>query len=256
MMNYAIVGGGRLARHFSQYFHLLKIPHTRWSRDLRSGFDTSDAPDAELRLRLIVRDADRVLLLVSDHAIAALLKQYPFLLEKQLIHCSGALAVPGVACAHPLMTFTDHLYDLSTYQSVPFICEAGTDFGEMFPKLSNPHVVIAGEDKALYHALCVMAGNFSQLLWKSVRDRFEQQLALPAGLMHPYLNQLAANFIHSPVTALSGPLVRGDTQTVERNVDSLDGDPLQDLYRAFIHFHQSDQQQGFVSELTQMEQTG
>jgi len=223
MVNYAIVGGGRLARHFSHYFHLLEIPHSRWTRDCGSSFNTSELLDAELRLRETVVGADRVLLLVSDNAIGVLLKQYPFLHEKQLIHCSGALSFPGVAGAHPLMTFADQLYALDTYQSVPFMCEAGHDFEDL--------------------SMCVMAGNFSQILWKSISERFEQQFGLPAETLHPYLKQLSSNFIQSPETALTGPLARNDVATIERNLAALAGDPLEDLYRAFVTYYQHDEKQ-------------
>jgi len=241
MVNYAIVGGGRLARHFSEYFHLLEIPHSCWTRDRLSSFNSFDLPDAEQRLRKVTGHADRVLLLVSDSAIALLLKQYPFLHEKQLIPCSGALSFPGVTGAHPLMTFADGLYDLKTYQSIPFMCEAGHEFSHTFPGLPNPHFVINTEDKARYHALCVMAGNFPQMLWKSVSDRFEQQFELPASSLHPYLNQVAGNFMQAPATALTGPLVRDDQPTVARNIAALNEDPLQDLYQAFVRFYQSEE---------------
>jgi predicted short-subunit dehydrogenase-like oxidoreductase (DUF2520 family) len=240
MINYAIVGGGRLARHFSEYFHLLAIDHSCWTRDRSSSFNSFDSPDAEQRLRKSIDSADRVLLLVSDSAIALLLKQYPFLHEKQLIHCSGALSFPGVTGAHPLMTFADELYDLNTYRSVPFMCETGHCFSDTFPALPNPHFVISIEDKARYHALCVMSGNFSQILWKGVSDRFEQQFELPASSLHPYLQQVADNFMQAPEAALTGPLVRNDQATVTRNIDALDEDHLQDLYQAFVRFYQSE----------------
>ena len=253
MVNYAIVGGGRLARHFSQYFQLLEIPHTRWARDRHSAFNTFELRDAEQRLRETVRKADHVLLLVSDNAIGAVLKEYPFLYEKQLIHCSGALCFPGITGAHPLMTFADKLYGLDTYQSVPFMIEAGHSFNDLFPDLPNPHFSIKVEDKARYHAMCVMAGNFSQILWKSVSDRFEQQLELPAGTLQPYLKQVTDNFINSPETALTGPLPRNDQQTIMRNLQALDGDPLQDLYNAFIRFYQSTDVQNTDLDQTRME---
>ena len=239
MVNYAIVGGGRLARHFSEYFHLLEIPHSRWTRDRWSSFNSINLPDAELRLRKTIVNADRVLLLVSDNAIAVLLKQFPFLHEKQLVHCSGALSFPGVTGAHPLMTFSDELYELDTYKAVPFMCEAGHRFSETFPGLPNPHFPISIQDKARYHALCVMAGNFSQILWKGVSDRFEQQFDLPASTLHPYLDQVVNNFIQKPDSSLTGPLVRNDQATIERNIDALNDDPLQDLYCAFVQFYQS-----------------
>lgn len=248
MSNYAIVGGGRLARHFSQYFRLLEIPHTCWTRDSGSSFNSFDLTDAEQRLWKTIDKADRVLLLVSDNAITTLLKQYPFLHDKQLIHCSGVQSIPGVAGVHPLMTFANELYDLQTYKSLPFMVEAGQIFEELFPGLANPHFAINVEDKARYHAMCVMAGNFSQLLWKGVSDRFEQQLDLPAHSLHPYLAQLVSNFIQAPGTALSGPLVREDMQTIERNINALEGDSMQALYRAFVEYHQDENRQSDLLE--------
>lgn len=239
MLNYAILGGGRLARHFSRYFELLDVPHQCWARDLRSPFNTFKSADTEYRLRQTLDGADRVLLLVSDHAIADLLAKFPCLGEKQLIHCSGALSIPGVAGAHPLMTFSESLYDLDLYRSIPFVLETGHKFSELFPSLSNPNFTTDAEDKARYHALCVIAGNFSQLMWKGVLDRFEQQFEWPAGILEPYLKQVTANFIEDPESALTGPLVRNDDKTIERNIDALEGDPLQHIYRAFVKLHRA-----------------
>lgn len=253
MKNYAIVGGGRLARHFSEYFRLLEIPHTCWTRDRRSSFNTFEIPDPGQRLKMTIGKADYVLLLVPDGAITAVLKKYPFLREKQLIHCSGSMSIPGVASAHPLMTFTDHLYGLDTYQEVPFILETGSDFAQLFPALPNPHFVMNVEDKTRYHAMCVMAGNFSQVLWKAVSDRFEQQFELPAETLRPYLKQVAENFTQTPESALTGPLTRNDQQTIDRNLESLENDPLQDLYVAFVHFYQQERNQAPNSERFPME---
>jgi len=253
MINYAIIGGGRLARHFSEYFRLLEIPHTRWARDRGSLFNTYDLPDAGQRLKMTVGHADYVLLLVPDKAITSVLKQYPFLHEKQLIHCSGSMSIPGVAGVHPLMTFADELYELDTYQNLPFIVETGSAFEQLFPALPNPHYVMNVEDKCRYHAMCVMAGNFSQVLWKAVANRFEQQLDLPAEVLQPYLVQVAGNFIKAPESALTGPLVRGDQPTIDRNISSLGGDPLQDLYSAFVHFYQQEKNHVSNPEQIQME---
>ena len=100
------------------------------------------------------------------------------------------------------------------------------------------------EDKARYHAMCVMAGNFSQILWKSVSDRFEQQFELPAESLHPYLKQLVSNFVDHPETALTGPLARNDLQTIERNLNALNGDRMQAIYHSFVEYYQADDRQG------------
>ena len=254
MINYAIIGGGRLARHFSEYFRLLEIPHTHWTRDYRSRLNTFDVPDARQRLKETIGSADRVLLLVTDKAITAVLKQYPFLHEKHLVHCSGSMSIPGVTGAHPLMTFSDHLYGLDAYQGIPFILEAGSDFDRLFPGLPNPHFVINIEDRARYHAMCVMAGNFSQILWQSISDRLEQQLELPAEALQPYLRQVAENFIAAPGSALTGPLTRNDVQTIDRNLAALDGDPLQGIYTAFIKFYRHEKAPESIPAQVQMEQ--
>jgi predicted short-subunit dehydrogenase-like oxidoreductase (DUF2520 family) len=243
MKNYAIVGGGRLARHFSEYFRLLEIPHTRWTRDRSSSFNSFDIPDARQNLKETVSEADYVLLLVPDKAIKTVLKQYPFLHDKHLVHCSGSMSIPGVAGAHPLMTFADDLYGIDTYQRLPFIVETGSDFARLFPDLPNPYFVMNVEDKSRYHAMCVMAGNFSQVMWKAVSDRFEQQFGLPAETLHPYLKQVAENFVLAPESALTGPLTRNDQQTINRNLDSLADDPLQELYTAFVRFYQQQRSQ-------------
>ena len=120
---------------------------------------------------------------------------------------------------------------------MPFMCETGSRFEDLFPGLANPHFTVRVEDKAFYHALCVMAGNFAQLLWSGVFSRFEKQLGLPAEILQPYLARVTGNFARSPETALTGPLARDDQQTLARNIKALEGDALQSLYRAFVDFH-------------------
>ena len=58
----------------------------------------------------------------------------------------------------------------------------------------------------------------------------------------------------APESALTGPLTRNDQETIERNIHSLDGDPLQDLYRAFVRFYQSNERQGLMPEQAQRKQ--
>ncbi len=255
MLNYAILGGGRLARHFSHYFRLLEVPHQCWVRDLDSSLNSFEIPDDEDRLRQTLVGADCVLLLVSDHAIEGLLKQFPFINEKQLIHCSGALSIPGVVGAHPLMTFSEQLYDLALYRSIPFVLETGHEFSDLFPSLPNPSFILDIEDKARYHAMCVIAGNFAQLMWKEVLDRFEQQFEWPAGILEPYLKQVTANFLLQPESALTGPLVRNDHMTIERNIVALEADPLQQVYHAFVDLHRRNIKKNQASHPGNMEYT-
>lgn len=235
--HYAILGDGRLARHLRHYLELLGLPCSGWSRRADSPFNTHATSDAAMRLERTIAPASHVLLLVSDGAIAGLVDRHPALSSRKLVHCSGALDLDGVAAAHPLMTFGHGLYDLERYRQIPFVVEPGQRFSELLPGLPNPHFELERGDRARYHALCVMAGNFPQLLWQAVGHRFERELGLPAAALEPYLRQVLDNFLADPDRALTGPLSRGDHATVERNIYALSGDPLQKLYAAFANFH-------------------
>lgn len=241
MTHYAILGGGRLARHMRHYLTLLNLTVSCWTRDNSASFNSHSISNKAERLRATIRPASHVMLLVSDSAITELLRRFPFLHEKKLLHCSGALGIPGVTGAHPLMTFSHQLYTLEQYRRIPFMVDSGHAFNELLPGLPNPHFAISMEEKPRYHALCVMAGNFSQIIWQAAVERFSA-MGLPPSTLEPYLQQVVQNFVHDPGSALTGPLSRGDQKTIDRNLAALAGDPLETVYQAFLALYDSGQQ--------------
>ena len=237
MKHYAILGGGRLARHMGRYLSLLQLSYSGWARNPASPLNTHIDTDHERRLRKTVQAASHVLVLVSDAAIAPLVQQYPFLRNKRLVHCAGAISIPGVAGAHPLMTFAREMYSLDQYRRIPFVVELPHQFDTLLPGLPNPSHAIDSENKALYHALCVMAGNFPQILWSAVMKRFTGDLALPDDALREYLHQSVDNICNAPENALTGPLSRDDRETINKNLAALPEGGLAELYRAFLRFH-------------------
>lgn len=242
--HYAILGDGRLARHMRRYLDMLGLTASGWSRRQASDFNTHPDAGAETRLQRTVEPASHVLLLVADDAIAGLLTQYPFLHERRLVHCAGALSLPGVAGAHPLMTFARRPYALDEYQRIPFLVDEGHSFASLMPGLPNPAHCVSLRDKGFYHALCVVAGNFPQILWRAAAERLETDLAIPGAVLGPYLDQTLRNFLAEPGGALSGPLSRGDQCTIERNLAALQGDALLELYQAVLAFHGAERKAG------------
>ncbi|MEK6578884.1 MAG: hypothetical protein AABZ55_06630, partial [Bdellovibrionota bacterium] len=110
-----IIGDGRLARHFARYLSLLGLPYIQWSRQMAR--ESGQAPSH------VFQDVERILVLVKDSAIESVIRAWPDLQAKKLIHCSGCVVTSLAHGAHPLMTFGPDLYPLSTYQNVPFILE-------------------------------------------------------------------------------------------------------------------------------------
>ncbi len=224
---YGIVGDGHMAQHMGCYFELLHIPYHRWSRRLER--------DTSISLDTAIGSCQVVLVLVSDVAIEPFITSHPELAGKTLVHFSGSLTTAHAQGMHPLSTFAGDLYPLSTYVTIPFVCEEGPHlFDGLFPELPNPHYRIATELRPLYHSLAVMGGNFTAILWNKLFDTFEQRLGLPRTVAVPYLKQVALNLELAPADAATGPFVRGDGQTVDANIAALDGDPFQAVYRAFV----------------------
>ena len=218
-----IVGSGRVARHFHHYFTLLGLPVCAWSR--RGG--TLSPPDALASCRT-------VLLLIRDAAIVPFVDAWPPLQEKRLVHCSGSLVTPLAEVAHPLMTFGPELYDVTEYQAIPFVLDTGgTPFSELLPGLPNPTFAIPVAERPYYHALCVMAGNFSTILWVRLFDELQRRFGIPASAAHPYLARVAANVMADAGRALTGPLARGDAQAIAANLTALEEDPFHEIYSAF-----------------------
>ncbi len=223
---YLLIGNGRLARHFQHYFSLLGVSFEAWHR-----------PQEWALLQQKIRASTHILLLISDQAIEPFIDALdPAVLKsKTLIHCSGSLSTDKAFSAHPLMTFSHSLYSEAQYRAIPFIIdEAALPFHQLLPQLPNPHVRLRGELKAKYHALCVLAGNFSTLLWQKLFHDFEKELALPQEMAHPYLHQLVHNWCEDPDNALTGPLVRNDTGTLSKNLEALENDPFHPVYQAFV----------------------
>ncbi len=221
---YLIIGNGRVAKHFCHYFDLLQLPYQQWSRHADN---TSTLPAK-------IDNATHILLLIADGAIEEFYLQHLQGHDKTLIHCSGALAINNVIGAHPLMTFSHELYDLATYESIHFIVDVNAQLADILPGLNNPCHSIPKEAKAHYHALCVMSGNFSCILWQKLFNELESKYNIPHTAAMPYFQQQTKNLMQSPQAALTGPLVRDDKTTIAKNLNSLASDPYQQVYQAFV----------------------
>ena len=218
-----IVGDGRVARHFHHYFELLNLPVRRWSRR------AADCSPSEA-----LEGCGTILVLIPDAAIEPFIAAWPWLSGSRLVHCSGSLITTAAECAHPLMTFGPDLYDLASYQRIPFVLDSGrTPFHVLIPGLPNRSFTIPADARPSYHAHCVMAGNFSTLLWLRLFDQLEGRFGIPAEAAHPFLAQTARNLVADPGRALTGPLARGDAATIAANLTALEGDPFREVYAAF-----------------------
>jgi predicted short-subunit dehydrogenase-like oxidoreductase (DUF2520 family) len=222
--HYLIIGNGRVATHILHYFALLQLSYSHWHR-----------PHPLSLLNQELARATHVLLLISDQAIESFTAEYLQHSSALRMHFSGSLVTDAAYGLHPVMTFTHYLYDLKKYQAIPFIMDDDAPpFADLLPGLPNEHARLHKSLKPKYHALCVLSGNLSCLLWQKLFKSLENEFNIPQAIAHHYLQQQTHNLLTTPETALTGPLVRGDHLTIEKNIAALENDSFQDVYKSFI----------------------
>lgn len=221
--SYLIVGNGKLSKHFRHYFNLKNISYLIWTRKSKESFES------------ISKHVARILVLIKDDEIQKFIStnQDKVTKDKIWIHCSGMLSTPLADSSHPLMTFTDELYDLVIYENISFITEKGRkNFKELFPDLANPHYEIESDKKILYHAYCVLSGNFTTIMWQFFFDFLEKN-NIPKTAAYPYLSATTENLINL-TTPLTGPIQRNDINVISEHLKSLNNLPLKNVYESLL----------------------
>jgi predicted short-subunit dehydrogenase-like oxidoreductase (DUF2520 family) len=193
---------------------------------------------ARLRERGVpVRDDGELrLLCVPDRAIAevaAAIEPGPW-----VAHVSGGTPLATLDpherrfSVHPLQTLTadggagqlDGAWGAVTAESA----EAHDRAVWLAETLGLQPFVLADDKRALYHAGASMASNFLVTLYRAAEQLFEEAGAPPAALI-PLMTRTIENGFD-----LTGPIARGDWETVERHVAALSGTGLEPLYNALV----------------------
>jgi predicted short-subunit dehydrogenase-like oxidoreductase (DUF2520 family) len=188
--------------------------------------------------------ADLALLTVPDDVlpglVAGLAATEAPMQGRMLVHASGrhGLAVlepaarrGGLPLAlHPVMTFTGRADDVDRL--------AGTCFGVTAPEVLRPAaealviemggepVFIAEEHRDLYHAALAGAANHLITLVAQAEDLLRAAgVANPARLLGPLLSAALDNALRFGDAGLTGPVARGDADTVAAHVAALEAEP-------------------------------
>jgi predicted short-subunit dehydrogenase-like oxidoreductase (DUF2520 family) len=165
-------------------------------------------------------DVDLVILAVPDAEIATAAQHIAS--GRLVAHCSGATSLDALSpherlSLHPLMTVTDAE---TSFQNVPAAIAGSTPHAretarQLATALGMHPTEIADEDRAAYHAAASMASNFLVTL-----ETAAEALAATAGasreLLVPLVRATVENWATQGAGALTGPIARGDTQTVAR----------------------------------------
>lgn len=219
-----LVGSGRLAKHLQHWNSLFEIPNTIFTWNRSQSFELLKGHLEKCRF---------VWLAISDSAIIPFYEKYLNHYQYNIVHFSGALNDPRFLSAHPLMSFPQNLLPDEVYSKIHFVINGAENLNQALPNFKNQFTVLNDENKSLYHALCVLAGNFPQLLWHEITQEMKA-LQLPAEALDLYIKQITENYLAYKGRAITGPLVRRDLTTIEKNLASLEFKPkLKNIYSTF-----------------------
>jgi len=165
----------------------------------------------------------------------AIAKEDLYLVDRVIIHLSGAvpsrvleacrLRGASVGSLHPIMALPDPLTGAKRLRSATFAIEGRPAAVEVMKAiaqaLSGRYFTLSPRGKTLYHAACVVASNHAD-----PGVAFPAFQALVEGTVQNFYTQ-------GPVGALTGPIERGDLETIKAHVQALKRMPeARDRYRA------------------------
>ncbi|WP_203337165.1 Rossmann-like and DUF2520 domain-containing protein [Nocardioides limicola] len=188
----------------------------------------------------VARDCDLLLLTVPDdmlgNVVTSLVGAGAIRAGQCVLHTSGkhGLAVLAPAAAlgarplavHPAMTFTGTALDLPRLAGCVFGITVADSERELATRLvadlGGRPLWVSEDKRALYHAGLAHGANHLVTLVAEAREMLAAAGADdPSGTLRPLLSAALDNALNHGDAALTGPIVRGDVQTVRDHLTEL-----------------------------------
>lgn len=203
-----------------------------------------------------LKQADMWLIATPDNQIESAAKQLQnakiLKPETVIFHCSGLLPSSvlqnkqqdlNVASVHPIHSFASPKQSIETFTGSHCAIEgsatAVTQLDALFSSLGALTFTLDSQQKSLYHAASVMACNYLVSLLEESHQMLKQAGIDEAGSdstensspLEPLIRQTLDNYFALGSTqALTGPIARGDTETVKTHIKALQQAPDADLW--------------------------
>ncbi len=253
-MNIGFIGAGKVGTAFGRYLYEHGVPVSGFfdRHPEKVSRACNQTQSTACRNAIEVAKISRIVLITTrDDQIAGMCR---FLCDQGAIaaghlvgHMSGAhdtgILSPAVEkgaatfSLHPLQAFADEKKAMADLPDTFFSLE-GSDqrleaIEHILKKLGNPYFKIASEHKTLYHlAACILSNYLVTLadfgLAALEKSGIEGKQGFRA--MLPLIQGTIDNIVEMGTSsALTGPIARGDTSTLERHLQALETDGLQGL---------------------------
>lgn len=244
MKQLAVIGPGKVGRTLARLFHEQGVfeigalvatrPETAQSAAKFIGAGRADGA---------LDDADIILVAVPDPALEGVLlalAAHKLKAGTIIAHTSGALGFDlfeplsskdvRVCCAHPVKAFSDAEAAVQSFAGTMTTLQgevtAWAELAEAFKAIGGQTMVLDDQvDRALYHAAIVSVCNHLPALVESGLKTFEANhipRAEGLNILAPILRDLLDAILRvGPAAALTGPVSRGDANTVAHHLEKL-----------------------------------
>ncbi len=193
-----------------------------------------------VELTTLSASAAILILAVPDDAIATVAGELDVREDKYVVHLSGAHGLAVLAAAapatpvalHPPMTFTGTALDVDRVPGITFTATA-PDYArglveDLVKSLGAGVQWVAEEHRAAYHAGVVHGSNYLVALVEQASEVLRGAgIEDPVATLRPLMTALIDNALRDGPAALTGPISRGDVETVRAHLAVLPADVRQ-----------------------------
>lgn len=240
-MQIGFVGAGKVGVSLGKYFKEKgrKVGGyyslTRESAEWAAAFTETKCYE---NLEEVVSSCDMILFTVPDSAITQVWEKAKYYAYGKLIgHCSGLYSSQIFSdtgnyaySIHPLFAVSSKEHSWKELSEVLFTIEGDNlylhELENFFQSMGNRTRIISAENKIKYHAAAALSSNYMTALFAMAEDLFlecgfreekarKELYKLAKGNLDHILKQ-------GCVESLTGPLERGDIETIEKHLDALD----------------------------------
>jgi len=246
-MKIGFIGAGKVGTSLGNYFSQKGLSLSGYySKSISSSQRSAKLTGSSFfeDLDSLLKGSEIVFITTGDDAIDDVvntLRKSPHLNKNHiLVHTSGALSSDifepmeklrcGVCSLHPIMTFSEVTTPVKDLEVTKFTLEGNTngkdEIGKILKTTNNEFFIIDKESKILYHAAACVLSNYMVTLIDTgfemlKKAGIEQEKISPAFL--PLITVTLNNVKKSgTINALTGPLARGDENTISKHLDAIE----------------------------------
>lgn len=256
IQNLSIIGAGKVATHLGKRLHdcglNIEQIYSRQLPDAEALAQNLNAEGINDWKLLNMEKLDLLILAVRDQAIPEVVQHIkPLLSSSTLVaHTSGTSPLdwlsdhlPRAGIFYPLQSFSPGRQP--DFSSIPLCIEASNLEDQQFlfelgQRISDTVQITSEADRRTLHLAAVFVNNFVNHLYQ-IGTEILADKNLPFGLLLPLIQETAAKIqTQAPATMQTGPALRRDEMTIQRQVELLKDHPeWQKLYLMMTHLIQS-----------------